>query len=129
MLVQEARRLNALNIVSPRRWAGGLVEKSAPYWTTGRLSRMLMNRIYVGVSVLRSRNKTIERPAPPLIDEALWGRARAQVAANRAYAVREMDRIYLLRGLITCGECGSIYVGSVSGRVRNGVKSSVLPLQ
>ena len=48
---------------------------------------------------------------------------RAQVAANRAYAVREMDRIYLLRGLITCGECGSIYVGSVSGRVRNGAKT------
>ena len=38
-LVREAQRLNALNIVSPRRWAGGLVEKSAPYWTTDRLLR------------------------------------------------------------------------------------------
>ena len=122
-LVREAQRLNALNIVSPRPWAGGLVEKSAPYWTTDRPSRMLMNRIYVGVSVSKSRNKTIERPAPPLIDEAVWRRARAQVAINRAYTVREMDRIYLLRGLITCGECGSVYVGSVSGKVRNGGKA------
>lgn len=114
-LVQEVQRLNAMGIPCQRRWAGSGVERTSGHWSVTRLSRMMANRVYIGVSVLRSRNQVIERPAPALIEERVWARARAQLATNRAMSVRDGDRAYLLRGLITCGECGRAYVGGVAG--------------
>jgi site-specific DNA recombinase len=121
-LVLEARRLNALGILSPRRWAGGKVEKIDAPWSTTRLSRMFVNPVYIGKSVLRSRHQVIERPVAALVDEELWNRAHRQVSVNRASSSRVDDRVFLLRGLVRCGNCGCTYMGSVGGRGGHGKK-------
>ena len=80
-LVHEASRLNALKILSPRRWAGSKLEKCDAPWSTTRLSRMFVNSVYVGRSILHSRHQVIERPVPALIDDALWAGRRLSLLA------------------------------------------------
>jgi site-specific DNA recombinase len=48
-----------------------------------------------------------------LVSPALWAEAQAALARNRRCA-KNTHRVYLLKGVLTCGICGLTYVGSWS---------------
>ena len=77
------------------------------------IAGMITNPTYRGTHVLDSRYGAIERDVPPLVDVALWEQANAQLKRNQRLPKSNATRTYLLRGLITCGQCGSAYVGQV----------------
>jgi site-specific DNA recombinase len=116
----EAKRLNALNVPCARRYGGpkNAVVTAGGTWEPSRLRYMLKNPLYAtGVHRLRARDGAVERPVPPLITEATWRRALAQLATNRKMTAREGERRYLLRGLVHCAACAALgrssaYVGN-----------------
>jgi site-specific DNA recombinase len=65
----------------------------------------------------RPRKDWIGIPVTPLIDQKTWDTAQALLKKN-AYRARRNNHKnkYLLRGLVLCGECGSMASGYVSNK-------------
>ena len=110
-LLAECRRLEALGVPSITRYSGRPDVLGARWWPS-KLHKMVQNPIYKGTFTLASRNGAIERPVPALVSPETWERAQAQLTRNRDLSRRPEHRPYLLRGLITCGNCGRAYVGA-----------------
>ena len=54
-------------------------------------------------------------PCEPIVDEATFAGAQAQLAANAQFSPRHNTRNeYLLRGLVRCGRCGGAWVGATT---------------
>jgi site-specific DNA recombinase len=114
----EARRLNALGVPTTRYYGNG-TKREGKRWYPGHIAWMLNNPTYRGMHVLQSRYGQVEREVPALVDTPLWEQANAQIQKNRHLPRSNATHTYLLRGLITCGQCGSAYGGQGYGR-RNG---------
>jgi site-specific DNA recombinase len=125
-------RLNELGI-RPR---GG-----AARWAKSSVLRILKSEMYAGVwhynkfqgceprnpapaRIYRRRKKCSVRRRPKsewipltlpeslrLITRDRWQRVQEQLARNRAFSPRNEKHVYLLKGLVNCGACGSRYVG------------------
>ena len=76
-------------------------------WMSATVNAMIRAPIYKGVHIY---NGDIEREVTALVDEDIWDRAQAQLASNRNLSERG-NRKYLLRGFITCSDCGAAYWG------------------
>ena len=111
-----AKILNAEGIPSP---FSGI--RPGSLWTQATLFRLVKNPSYKGLEI-RNRYKRIEgsayinRPSdehiklpdgvrPVIIDESTWEQAQGRLKSNRGDAARNQKRFYLLRGMITCGNC------------------------
>jgi site-specific DNA recombinase len=85
-------------------------------WRAGRVRNLLVNTTYKGIHQYGKRSKSkkavIERPVPPIVDEALWQKAQETLHRNLRFSDRNARRKYLLRGLIKCGVCGHRYIGT-----------------
>jgi site-specific DNA recombinase len=110
--VIEARRLNALRVPTTRYYSNG-TPRAGTKWHPGPVAGIIANPTYRGLHVYQSRNGAIAREVPSLVDAALWDQANLQIARNRHLPRGNATRLYLLRGLITCGLCDSAYVGQV----------------
>jgi site-specific DNA recombinase len=128
-LIAEAQRLNALGVAPVNRYgrskpkrkrtegADASAEpkrKPALAWTPGRLWYVLHNPMYAGLGALNSRHGAIVRPAPALIDTATWEAAQVALKRNQIMSTRNAKHVYLLRGLITCENCGLGYHGTTA---------------
>jgi site-specific DNA recombinase len=71
---------------------------------------MIQRPIYSGSWTFNSRLGTIEGGAPALVSPELQDAAISRMAEN-ARLPSHAERFNLLRGLMTCGECGRAYVG------------------
>ena len=60
------------------------------------------------------RDKWIEVPVPPLVDENTWERAHELKKQRRSRARRNTKVSYLLQHLVKCGECGHVFGGRAS---------------
>ena len=85
-------------------------------WGAGRIRNMVVNPIYRG-ELLYGRRSTksrevIKAAVPALVDEELWQAAQETLTRNRVCA-KNTNRIYLLRSVIRCGNCGRTYCGSL----------------
>lgn len=85
-------------------------------WGAGRISRILSNPTYKGehwvqLHATGETPQTVQREVPPIIDEETWRKAERLRLENKKNALRNSKRLYLLRGLIYCGLCGSSYAG------------------
>jgi site-specific DNA recombinase len=116
--IAEAKRLQALMVPTTRYYTSGKAVTVAKKWQPSRIAFMVNNAVYMGRHVVKSQHGTIEREVPALIDEDLWNKARAQLQKNRTLPKGNETRYYLLRGLITCGQCGAMYVGQAFRRSR-----------
>jgi site-specific DNA recombinase len=114
----EAQRLNALGVPTTRYYSNE-TPREGKMWHPGPVASLIASPIYRGVHTLMSRHGEIERQVFPLVDEALWSAANAQLQRNRRLPKSNATRTYLLRGLITCGLCKSNYVGQVYRNVNN----------
>jgi site-specific DNA recombinase len=110
--VQEVTRFNALGVPTTRYYGNG-VSREGTKWHPGPVATLIANPTYRGVHILQSRHGAIEREVPALVDPELWARANAQLQRNRRLPKSNATRIYLLRGLIICGSCGSMYLGQI----------------
>jgi site-specific DNA recombinase len=111
--VGEAGRLNALDVPTTRYYSNGTRHEGGGKWYPSPMARMIANPTYRGEHSLQSRYGAVERRVPPLVEPGLWEQANAQIKRNQRLPKGNATRIYLLRGLITCGQCGSTYVGQV----------------
>lgn len=117
------KELNARGIPSPRA-------KKA--WIVSSVHRILTNTLYKGVlysmkyryekiglkqkkRTLRPESEWIPIYVPAIIDEVTWQAAQKQLQANKDFAKRNLQRDYLLHGLVTCAKCGRAMVISYSG--------------
>lgn len=108
------RRLNKFNIASP---AGKKL------WTRATIYRVVTNEAYTGdwcynkrcetggKHHIRAKEEWVHIAIPPIVSKDLFLQAQAQLEKNRAFAMRNTKREYLLSGLLVCGKCGRRYTG------------------
>jgi site-specific DNA recombinase len=101
-------------------------------WRTGTVSLILGNETYTGVQyynrrkrqgpneiVLRPQEEWIAVSVPAIVDRETFEAAQRQLAHNRKMKRKRARHKYLLRGMLTCAECGYAYCGeSKHGRYR-----------
>ncbi|MGA3094275.1 MAG: recombinase family protein [Dehalococcoidales bacterium] len=131
-LVKLARRLEQLNILSPR---------GSRKWRVSTLSFILSNEAYIGrlyqfrvthvppkrrlkagsgkntSSALRPREEWIMVPVPAIVLLDLFDRAQRQLKTNAELSRRNTRRQYLLAGILHCGLCG----GRLGGHAVQGI--------
>jgi hypothetical protein len=117
--IAEAKRLNALGVPINRVYANGRIVENPGRWLPERLLRLIKSETYIGTHHFRSRFGTITSDVPSLVDRALWERANQQVARNQKRPKGNAKRVYLLTGLIVCGQCSAAFTGQLQYR-RNG---------
>lgn len=123
------KRLHEMNIL-PR--------DGKEYWASSTLSRLVRREDYIGtayynksVSIMPSKDKPaniykrIKKSSrkykaksewlpidiPSIIDLKTFTLAQDQLVVNQAMSPRNIKRNYMLRGLIQCPLCGSLYAG------------------
>jgi site-specific DNA recombinase len=93
-------------------------------WRTGTVSLILGNETYTGTKHYNRRKrqsptKTLSRPeeewipipVPAIVDRETWEAAQRRLAYNRKMKRKRPQHKYLLRGMLTCAECGYAYCG------------------
>jgi len=113
-----AEELNALGV--PPHYArdgrGVRGRRTCGVWRAGRIRNLLVEPIYMGIRKHGRRSGKPDREViiaavEPLVSLELWQGAQDGLARNRICAKNTPVR-YLLRGVITCGECGLRFVAS-----------------
>jgi site-specific DNA recombinase len=118
-LYAEAKRLNGLGIPAPGwRYVSGKWRAGSRAWSVTTVSRFVHGRVYTGTHEVRINGGEgiIEQPCPIIVEPALQERAKITLTENKRYPRRKNDRKYLLSGLVTCGECGSMCGGHPTTR-------------
>jgi site-specific DNA recombinase len=144
-----ARRLTAERVPSRRDrqpWAKkatgrkGLKGSGAGVWHHSSVGHILRNEAYIGTlywnkSVRRTKTTIAYRPPeewisipiPPIVSDAIFAAAQAQLARNKVVSARNRRREYLLVGRrLRCGRCGRTMVGFCSKGTRRYRCSSVV---
>lgn len=87
-------------------------------WQPGAVYRILTNASVAGMRTYRGKDGTRHTHAcPAILTPAALEQARTALRDHRRYsAVRAEEDVYLLRGLLVCGECGQPYTTSWSRR-------------
>jgi len=111
-LNSEAQRLNSLSIPPPSWKYVGTKKKVATQWRAPSLRLIVRQRAYSGIHEVRlSTGEVVEQSVPTIVTPELQEQALARLEENRRYSGGRRHRQYLLRGLITCDECGCICTG------------------
>jgi site-specific DNA recombinase len=91
-------------------------ERTRGIWRAGRVRNLVTNPLYHGHlqygrrSTSRTR-EVITARVEALVADELWTSAQEALARNRI-APKNTARVYLLRGVVTCGVCRLRYIGS-----------------
>jgi site-specific DNA recombinase len=98
---------------------GTRLEHTRGIWRTGRIRNVVTNRLYCGeLSYGRRTSKrdreVISAPVAPLVPPMIWDAAQETLARNRLIP-KNTERVYVLRGVLTCGLCNMRY-GGTQGR-------------
>ncbi len=111
------KRLNMTGIPSP---------KGRTWWTRASVYRIAANEAYAGVwhynkrsekdgkDIIRAKEDWVQIPIPAIISRDIFDQVRAGFEQNRAFAMRNTQREYLLSGLLVCSKCGRTYRGTTS---------------
>lgn len=104
---------NGLNYQAPLR-CGGFRPRNR-HFTFDALYRLLSNKAYAGIRVIRSKDGIQETQAvwPAIVDPETFGRAQQVLEAGRRQKTgRESRYPYLLSTRIFCGQCGAPLIGN-----------------
>ncbi|MDH3604532.1 MAG: recombinase family protein, partial [Candidatus Tectomicrobia bacterium] len=115
----EAQRFNSMGVPTTRRYRNGKSIEPNTIWGVSRVINMVNNTVYIGKHSFKSRNGSIVRDVPALVEEATWQQVQKQLKQNRRLPKSNATRDYPLRGLVTCVNCGAYFVGTTIPR-RNG---------
>jgi site-specific DNA recombinase len=112
---QIAAKLSALRVPT---WADtrGSIVKTAGFgvWSARVIITIIHSQTYAGTyyygrangGVYNPREAWIAVAVPPIVDNATWAAAQAQLQRNKTIPAHPTQHAYLLRGRLTCGECG-----------------------
>jgi len=104
------------DVLGTRGTSGKRLRRTAERWTDSAVRRLLRNETYAGRHVYGRRSsrerKLITRDVTALVTPEVFVRAQRKLQDNLRFAGRHSERDYLLRGLLTCGECGHVLVGA-----------------
>jgi site-specific DNA recombinase len=117
----------SLHDIARRLDAQGCRTKRGCVWDRGSLRELLKSEVYLGRGYYNRRQSGSghrERPAtewipfalPALIPQALWDIAQQQRQRNIALRTGRPGRVYLLKGLLVCGQCGYRLCGNRWGK-------------
>ena len=123
-LVEEKR---SLIIIARELTALGIQPRRAQTWAKTSIRRILSDPFYKGEAFFNRRRREgtrlVLRPAhewipvrvPAIVSEDLWQQAQTQLRANAAHLAGQAGRryVYLLRGMVRCGQCGRAYNGQM----------------
>jgi len=129
-----ARRLSEMKVPAPgelQRGYENIRKRGAAMWSRVTVISILGNEVYAGVwrygvrtgatHRRRPHNESVSANVPAIVDRKTWEHAQTQRAHNKAFSPRNSKYDYLLRGLIRCGLCDSIYIGTFSQRRKPGI--------
>ncbi len=111
-LYSEAVRLNGHNEPSPGRKYRGKPRAYGASWSHSTVREMVVQTTYAGIHTVNAEGGPIERPVPAIVDPSLREKALARLEENRRYSGGKPGRAYLLRGLLHCEHCRTVYVGT-----------------
>lgn len=123
------RRLAKMNITPPN---------GQKVWAKSTVSRILRNETYIGITYynkhyriscpeeekekyrrtpkkevkLRDKEEWIPIKVLAMIEKEIFEKAEKQLDENSRFSSRNTKNKYLLRGLVRCGECGSLFFGT-----------------
>jgi site-specific DNA recombinase len=107
-------------------------KKSGSHWRRSAVYNILTNPAYTGRTYAfttanhkqfsRDKADWIELPGvtPRIISDELCEAARERLKLNKANAMRNTKRAYLLRGRVRCAQCGHTYTGRSSRNLKDG---------
>ena len=110
-------RLNKFGIPSPAGKA---------FWTRAAVYRIVANEAYAGTwyynkrckkdgkDVIRAKEEWVPISIPAIISMDPFEQVRERFEKNRAFAMRNTRKEYLLSGLLVCTKCGRTYRGKTS---------------
>lgn len=111
-LYSEAVRLNGQGEPSPGRKYRGKPRVYGPSWSPSTVREMVARSTYAGIHTVDTQGGSIERQIPAIVDPSLREKALARLGENKRYSGGRSGRSYLLRGLLRCETCGTVYVGA-----------------
>ena len=123
-LYGESKRLNDEGVPTPgMRFKSG-ERRPGGLWSPPTVAAIVHQSAYSGTHRVKINGgkSIISREVPAIAEDGLQERAEAVLAENKRYPNRELDRKYLLRGLIKCEVCGFACTGRTS--TSNGKKYS-----
>jgi len=82
----------------------GWYARSGKPWSKTAIDQILRNATYYGV--IRFDDQRFKGEHEALIDEPLFNKVQA-LRRDRSHGASKLNRIFLLKGLIRCSECGS----------------------
>jgi len=93
----------------------GYLRRDGSRWTPAKIHRTIKSTIYKGELYLNRekarkplpKSEWIKIEVPAIIDSETWDLAQERAKTNKIFAKRRLKNLYLLRGVIYCGECGS----------------------
>jgi len=93
----------------------GYLRRDGSRWTPAKIHRTIKSTIYKGELYLNRekarkplpKSEWIKIEVPAIIDSEIWNVAQERAKTNKIFAKRRLKNLYLLRGVIYCGECGS----------------------
>ncbi len=118
-LYSEAVRLNDHNEPSPGHKYRGKPRSYGASWSQSTVRGMVAQTTYAGIHTINAEGGPIERPVPAIVDPSLRERALARLEENRRYSGGKPGRAYLLRGLLHCEHCRTVYVGTSKKNATN----------
>jgi DNA invertase Pin-like site-specific DNA recombinase len=88
----------------------GISQKGRPFqrlqWGKGIINEVLRSEAYTGKAVWTFKDgTTYEIEIPAIIDRDLWQRCQRRRERNKQLATRHAKGVYVLQGLVYCGEC------------------------
>ena len=124
------RKLAEMRIATPAQGLADVRRTRAPYsWNERTLRLILKRETYAGVWRYGKRigkngqggprkiEDTIAVPVPAIIDRATWVTAQVRFANNKrkASSQRANKNLYLLRGMVKCGQCEAVICAEKNG--------------
>ena len=111
-LYSEAKRLNAEGLPSPGYKYKGKPRKHGPSWGHTTIRSIVGQGAYSGTHTVNAHHGPIERTVPAIVAPELQQKALERLKENKRYSGGKPGRKYLLRGLVVCEVCDTIYVGA-----------------
>ena len=91
-------------------------------WNRTIIYSILQAESYTGIATWNfSDGTTMSIEIPAIIDRELWKRNQARLERNKQLSTRNAKGVYLLQGLVHCGDCGrAMTTHKIRYRYRNG---------
>ncbi len=83
----------------------GYLPRSNGRWSKSAIAHILRNPVYIGKT--RSKGKIYKGQHEAIIDETLFKRIQL-MHPTRSHPTSRIEKVYLLKGLIRCSDCGSV---------------------